>query len=364
MSDGTFVYAVPSSSALLHGQFLRYDTRLLPTNPAAWSCYTPSTPTAGGFRGALPRSGSYMVLPTASLTCVCVWCAYARVGAVFDGRYVYAGRWLGPTASAPTGDAYVLRYDTAPPAAAVAGQAADAFTTAARWETHAYSAQMDVGALAFDGRFVYAAPNIGPAVYVRYDTSEPFHTASAWSTRTVGSVGSPPFTAALCDGRWVYLFGAQSEVLDSGAPAPRPSLAAVAQPGTELSVAADGTVVAAADVRAVGFRDAEGWLPTREESCGFVGAAALGSPVAMTPGGRGAVCDGRYVYLGQASTRVITRIDTFQPWERATVDVAALEPSAATGGYWYASCQGLCLPDGSLTERDRICVFHCGRWGG
>ena len=121
-------------------------------------------------------------------------------GAAFDGRYIY---FVPNTmiANTPSTGGLVARYDT---------QAG--FTAAASWSTFDITtvnaaATVFEGA-AFDGRYVYFVPNGGGlnSQVTRYDTLASFTTSTSWATfdTTTLSVGAKGFSGAAFDGRYLY----------------------------------------------------------------------------------------------------------------------------------------------------------------
>src|SRR5262249_41892644 len=121
----------------------------------------------------------------------------------FDGRFLY----LVPGADGVSGlYSVVARYDTQAP-----------FGAAASWSTFDTStvnanARGFQGA-AFDGRYLYLAPNNAAGIFVydglvaRYDTQAAFTDAASWSTFDAPTVdaNAKGFTGAVFDGRYVYL---------------------------------------------------------------------------------------------------------------------------------------------------------------
>ncbi|MEO7111234.1 MAG: hypothetical protein ABI183_12420 [Polyangiaceae bacterium] len=132
-------------------------------------------------------------------------------GGTFDGRYLY----LAPSVNSETGmpHGHALRFDTL-----------SSFTAASAWSTFdtttlAPTALGFAGA-AFDGRYVYFAPNGGEvdvqdvyyafqpsSTFVRYDTLGSFTDAAAWTTfelRTL-SPQAQGYCGVTFDGRYLYL---------------------------------------------------------------------------------------------------------------------------------------------------------------
>ena len=197
--------------------------------------------------------------------------AAAFAGAAFDGRYLY----LVPTAHV------VARYDTLA-----------AFTTSASWSTFdmtTLNASIPTceGA-AFDGRYVYFAPSYDSGTVARYDTTATFTATSSWSTFDATTVDNNArfYAGATFDGRYVYFVPAGT-----------------AQPA----------VVARYDTQ-VSFTSASAWSTF---DLAAINGAAMGF--------RGAVFDGRYMYLipyfsstvddgGSDVSGLVVRYDTTSPF--------------------------------------------------
>ena len=173
--DGRYVYLVPNYDGVFNmggivshqvdGVVGRYDTSSAFDAAGSWTTFDAMTlnSSAEGFQGG-----------------------------AFDGRYVY----LVPGASAFS--TVAVRYDS---------QAS--FSAAASWSTFDVDA-IGHGALtfagaAFDGRYVYLAPNPTGFV-VRYDTSGPFGAAPSWSSFDASTLdkGARGFWGAIFDGQYVY----------------------------------------------------------------------------------------------------------------------------------------------------------------
>jgi hypothetical protein len=121
---------------------------------------------------------------------------YGFFGGAFDGRYLYLA------GNGQPGATYMTRFDTQ-----------GDFVSEAAWSTFNigdfdYAAYHFAGA-AFDGRYVYYAPNSTPnKIHVaRYDTQASFEAPAAWSTFNVAPVAASDvasFQGAVFDGRYVY----------------------------------------------------------------------------------------------------------------------------------------------------------------
>ena len=118
-------------------------------------------------------------------------------GGVFDGRYVY----LAPNNDgSPFGLA--VRYDTQQP-----------FASATAWQTFDFT-KLDAGAkgyrgAAFDGKYVYFVPsNNGTAqgIIVRFDPAQAFGATNSWTTFNLGTdTTRRGFIGAIFDGRYLNL---------------------------------------------------------------------------------------------------------------------------------------------------------------
>ncbi len=179
-----------------------------------------------------------------------------------------------------------IRYDTSQP-----------FHSTTSWSSFdaaAVTGTRSVGGVT-DGRYLYFAP-VGSRVS-RYDTMAPLANASSWSTFDSSSVNSNPsgFEGSVFDGRYAYFV-----------PAGRPQSVVVVRFDTTAS-----------------FADVTSW-----------GTFALGEANPGASGFIGGVFDGRYVYLVPAAS-LVARYDTTatfsDPAAWATFDVTAVQ--AAAGGF-------------------------------
>jgi hypothetical protein len=124
--------------------------------------------------------------------------AAGYTGALFDGQYVYTI----PALNNAGVSGLVARYDTA--ASFVAGASWTVFD-ATEINAEAY----DFVGAAFDGRFIYLVPH-SKAIAMRYDTQAgALASKAAWSsydlsTLTPADAGTPSFSGAGFDGRFVY----------------------------------------------------------------------------------------------------------------------------------------------------------------
>jgi hypothetical protein len=303
--DGRYVYLVPDSTGSgPNGVAMRFDTQGASfTAPASWSVFdlTTAMPGAGSFHGAafdgryvyvepfFQVNGQYPVVrydpQGGGFTAPASWASYddatgGFAGSAFDGRFVYLVPWFGGV---------VTRYDT---------QGAG-FTSVAAWSSFDLSANVSPAAAgflgaAFDGRYVYLVPNddILPdggglsGVVARYDTQAgAFAAPASWATFDVSSAiaNAHGFAGAAFDGRYVYLVPEQAGGF----------------PGSTTAVWSG--LVVRYDTQAA-FASATSWS-----------AFDLGAVDAGAKGFRGAVFDGRYVYLIPYQDGVVARFDAKSP---------------------------------------------------
>ena len=211
--DGRYVYLVPQSQALV----LRQDTRA-GSYATSWSMFDSSTVYRGvltAFFGGvydgravyLVPEGDGVVLRFATaqtFAAASSWSKFDTVavapngltfqGGAFDGRYLY----FGPGGS----DSVVARHDT---------QAS--FVDAGAWSV------FDMGKLtpsfglfsgaAFDGRFVYFLPGglsnfRVNGLMARYDTAQGFDKEASWQIFDAQKIKAGGFGGAAFDGKYVY----------------------------------------------------------------------------------------------------------------------------------------------------------------
>jgi hypothetical protein len=147
--DGRYVYLAPQNAGFVDGLVARYDTLGGGLNvSSSWKFFDVSTVNSG---------------------------ARGFVGAAFDGKYVYFVPWQNLSGY----DGVVARFDTTAP-----------FATAASWSffdttTLSASAKGFEGS-AFDGRYVYFAPNSGGTVS-RFDARIPPGTPTGMPVTYYGS---------------------------------------------------------------------------------------------------------------------------------------------------------------------------------
>lgn len=210
--DGEFVYfASISNESYFDGAIVRYNTTSPYADKASWTVFDTSGAHAGayGYYGIVfdgnrnlylvPNAGavatyydntenfdgsnSYQFYDTKNVTAL----AGDYAGGVFDGRYLYL---------APQGNSIATRFDTQSP-----------FASVGSWAT------FDLGVsgfetAAFDGRNVYFVPARGGAngLFVCYDTTAPFDAAGSWSSfdTSIANAAAKGFTGAAYDGQYMY----------------------------------------------------------------------------------------------------------------------------------------------------------------
>ncbi|MBS0625611.1 MAG: hypothetical protein JSS32_06140 [Verrucomicrobia bacterium] len=185
--DGRYVYFIPNINPLtVSGQITRYDTT-----------------------GAFNASSSYSVFDTASLVNSS---SAGFFGAVFDGRYLY----FVPNANGLTQSGLVTRYDTT-----------NSFLSSSSYSvfdmTAAGSLSQGFAGAAFDGRYIYFAPNLNILSFssqiTRFDTTQSFASANSYSVLNAAQAISSlarGFTGVIFDGRYVYFIPTQNQVSFSG----------------------------------------------------------------------------------------------------------------------------------------------------
>ena len=215
----------------------------------------------------------------------------------YDGS-AFDGRYV---YFAPDGNnGKVLRFDAQGP-----------FTTDASWAVFDVTT-LDTRAIAyrgsvFDGRYLYLIPSGAFGIVTRYDTQSPFANAASWTTFEVPTVDASAkgFTGATFDGRFVYL------------------------------VPAFGTMAARLDTHG-GFTLASSWTAFDIKT-----AAAGASSFA------GAVYDGHYVYFvpwraATTGSGILMRYDPngafADPASWSSLDLTTLNPAAS--GYHTAAFDG------------------------
>jgi hypothetical protein len=178
VADERYVYFTPEAP---DGEFLRYDTEATFCGNTSWLAFDP------GENGVGADPDGY-------------W------GGVFDGRYVY----FAPHHNGTDYHGEVLRYDTTAP-----------FDGASAWSVFDVQNSAPPGAkggysgAVFDGLYVYFVPfyesNDEPhGEVLRYDTREPFATASSWDTfdygeNCAGECTDPDgYAGAVVAGQYVY----------------------------------------------------------------------------------------------------------------------------------------------------------------
>ncbi len=324
--DGTYVYFVPiravttdGGNSFLSGEVVRFDTR----NPdafegdagtGAWSIFDTTTLASdngdpvGGFVGAT-FDGHYIYFmpggtnvpdggvlrdglvarfdPTAdaSLDNAAQWTVFDTAtvndaaigfyGGVFDGRYLYPVPCKSPSSG------LAIRYDVTAP-----------FEDAGAWSTFNLAVNVNASANtfvsgAFDGRYVYFAPN-GTTLATRFDTQSNFASAAAWSTHDLlnviqaalpGASGGALLADTAFDGRYIYFTSNNASV----------------------------PIVVRYDTQAA-FDDAAGWSSINVKTANL--DSTLNSSIKDFGS---AVFDGQYLYLAGANDGIIARFKAKSP---------------------------------------------------
>lgn len=232
--DSRYVYFVPNGAGG-SGTFVRYDTQGTFQDPAAWLSVDLTTlvsSTSAGFAGGLYAPPYVYLVPSSSS-----WIARYDTTAAFDVAGSWASYDVSRGGTAPYGflggavagndvllaPSYndvtfkffgtVYEYDTTTP-----------FTDSASWSSFDATAlpgepQGFFGA-AFDGRWVYFAPQLSSAsgtstfsgVLARYDTTAGFAGLTSWQSFDMQTIDSNAtgFAGAVFDGTYVYFIPATS----------------------------------------------------------------------------------------------------------------------------------------------------------
>ena len=215
------------------------------------------------------------------------------------------------------------------------------------------AAQGFLGA-AFDGRYVYLAPNVNNAkgydgIVTRYDTQSPFDSPPAWATFDTTTVDARArgFAGASYDGRYLYLvpdYNVAPDGIVARYDVQAPFTASTSWSTFDVATvdpAATGFLGAAFDGRFMYFSPYAETTVARFDTQASLGAAASWSTYdAGAIGVRGteffgAVYDGRDVYFVPYATGysgLITRYDAAGPFTSgaswSSYDLSALDPSA------------------------------------
>jgi hypothetical protein len=264
--DGTYLYLSPGEQGIT----ARYDTRAPFTDVSSWAAFD---------LGTLSPQDSFR-------------------GGVFDGRYVY----FTPRAGS-TGSTDIARLDTHAK-----------FTDPSAWSSVNLQSiepgATGYDAAAFDGRYVYFAPDYSTTLAARYDTDGALADAASWSffdvTAIDASAGS--LLGATFDGRLVYFTGNDGSILRLDTQAVFTSAAAwssyplgATSGTTYLGSIFDGRYVnfVPSGARTTGADPVAARLDTLGD---FTSASAWATHDTTNPGGpveqyAGGAFDGRYVYL-------------------------------------------------------------------
>ena len=242
-------------------------------------------------------------------------------GGVFDGRYVYFVPGTTPSAQA---HGQITRYDVTAPINSTSSYTT--FDMAANVDTNCKGF---VGA-AFDGRYIYFVPyNNNSATVARYDTTQSFNSSSSYAVVGLKAVvaAAGGFQGAIFDGRYVYYVpsaNGQTVRYDTS----QPYTSAGSYAGFDLTAVssnAKGLFGGTFDGRYVYFAPKDfASIVSYDTSRPFTSPSSFTVfdntllIKASSPGYRGAVYDGRYVYFvpnnSGNSSGSITRYDTQQPF--------------------------------------------------
>jgi hypothetical protein len=262
-------------------------------------------------------------------------------GQTFDGRYIY----FAPYGSTGV-DGIVSRYDTQKDIADPSG-----------WTTFDLKVGLGTGGrfagTVFDGRYVYFVPFFNAASQydsnvVQYDTHGAFTAASSWTQYTMPETG--PFWGGIYDGRYVYFaphFYSQIPIYDTQAgPLTSPAAWSYFDPQTLTPPVAGnsndtfagalfdgkyayflGPIVARRDTTVAQDAGAAAWETSDTRTVYDAGA--------LTDLPENGGFDGRYLYLIDEGSAVVTRYDTQAPFTSqsswSTFDVGTAD--GGTSGY-------------------------------
>jgi hypothetical protein len=275
------------------------------------------------------------------------------IGGAFDGRFVYytPGQMNGTN---------LVRYDTSMPF-----QGANAWSSF-NVTTVAGGPYIYNGA-AFDGRFVYLTPDLTEDAMtsvggvVRYDTTQPYAMASAWSVFDTTSLAprAAGYEGAVFDGTYLYFapcYGTTSARFRAGSTFSDPTSWSTFAT-TNVDANADGFRGAAFDGRYIYYAPylgdrsaARAGLVARYDTtstAGFAGKGAwstfdVSALNADAAGFAGAVFDGGHVVFVPNLGTVAARFDTQQSFSAAAAweffDLAPINP--ATGQFYGGTFDG------------------------
>jgi hypothetical protein len=264
--DGRYIYFVPNVDGLGY-TIIRYDSTLSFTASSSFTTFTLST------FGASTRGFN---------------------GGVYDGRYVY----FVPAYNGAFNHGTIVRYDTT-----VSFTTSSSFSLFDMRTTIHTTCRGFCGGV-FDGRYIYYVPTgkdiTKSGTIVRYDTAQPFSSASSYLTFFLGSISSAyvGYKGGVFDGRYVYYVPGATPSENSGTVLRYDTL----QPFTQ------GGSYTAFDLRSLNV-----------------------SAVTYT----GGVFDGRYVYFIPATSSYFARLDAY-PGPQATAMAANQSPNGLAVGT-YAS---------------------------
>ncbi|MBS0625616.1 MAG: hypothetical protein JSS32_06165 [Verrucomicrobia bacterium] len=303
--DGRYVYYIPYNSSNLTsgaGTAIRFDTTLSFTSSSSYASFNMAT----------------------NVNANCVFFN----GAVFDGRYLYYVPFFLANQSDRSGQ--IARYDTSA-----------SFTSASSYVV--YDTAANVNPLsggffgsAFDGRYIYFAPNTSPGggasgLILQYDTTLSFTSASSYATydSTQNDAASVSYTGALFDGKYVYYYNS-TKILRYDTAISFGASSSYTIFTISNYFASSGFTGAAFDGRYLYFSPNGTSILRYDATQSF---AAAGSYTTQTNSvvNIGALFDGRYVYFIPNTTGQITRVDAY-PGPQAALIAGSQAPNGFTIG--------------------------------
>jgi len=391
--DGRFIYLAPfNNPTTVSGQITRFDTTASFSSSNSYAIYDTKAnvnSNSFGFMGAL-FDGRYVYFipnsmtttPSGQITRYDITLPFTAVNSyavfntttiqsnskgfaagVFDGRYIY----LTPYAISPTTfSGQVTLYDTTLPFTATASYAV--FDTAV-----IQSNSTGFGNAIFDGRYVYFVPYQNKNSYVgqitRYDTSLSFNTSTSYAvfnTQIISS-GSKGFNGGVFDGRYAYFipatsFSGQITRYDTTGSFTSTASYSVFDTSTVQSNSQGfkGGVFDGRYLYCIPMNNGTffGQITMYDTTLFFATASSYSvfdtaSVQSGSVGFRGALFDGRYIYLVPGQNRStlsgqITRIDAY-PGPRVNAIAASQAPSGfAIGTYAGSPSQGNLVLPGSV----------------
>ena len=359
--DGRRVYLAPNSN----GQITSYDTTLsfsLSTSYALFDTQAAVNSNSSGFVGAI-FDGRYVyfspntkgqitrydtTVPVAASTSYAVFNVQGSVnsrsvgfqGAIFDGRYVYF---------VPGLNSLITRYDTT-----------GSFTANTSYATFDLQASVSSSSTifrggTFDGRYIYLSPSLTGQV-VQYDTSGNFSASTSYvllDTQAKVNSNSAGFGGAVFDGRFVYFIAGSTTIsqgqwtrYDTTGTFSASTSYAVFSTKANVNSSSQGFQGGVFDGRYIYLVPDNNGAPfgqiTRYDTTLFFTVSTSYSVFDTTAvngnsmGFRGAVFDGRYIYLVPTNNGAvfgqITRMDVYPGWQETAI-AASQATSFVVGSY-------------------------------